>query len=1231
MHKNMHKKWISNMGNEYNVIESATIKCACGGAVTLTSTAKVERINGAKPLYLTDIIGAPVACPRSKNPCSVVASISMAGTEANVNSTDKHFLLRTDGFSTNKGRGVVLSNPGQGTSKISKIPNVENIVIKEDEPLEKVLKEEKQTQYKKKYALYFLRRSEEIYKPLRPTRAFLKAKETFLSKNDVLEIEDNIHVHTFAYIYITQNNKTKEYKVISRGTLYKETIEEIFFENTKTNIKYNYIPIEEDSNIDISYSSIKLITPEDIIKLKRLSVNPKQPDKKDYFYLKESTGINENEFTKKDIETQKKFKQDNNGKQKRLNILCLIDDVLGEIEDMYVKYHTNYKLAYAQNHSIIEGIRKKNEYSYTIANTLNHFFVDENEQTEYDKNIKVLKKTYEDLINILLSNELISSKIIKDNNLAVLIEKDSSTALSYLQETIYIKKDFFKKIVIKNVNQNMFKINSIAYTTEFYKKSHKHAMGHARGYLPKISNFFDFDPSNTKYNIYKGRPEDVLALMIFSIFFSLKFEDLLQKSGKYEQIHKLRKKFYFTLKNTKPMPQIGEDNIRDTKKLLENQKPYKTIFSNKDTLISEYDNLEHNKKLNSFNYSNKTIRFDSLYHEKGLKYYKVNGAKGPKEIISKIAIKLKDKKLEELLGIYKGLENIDKKDYVISAMNIIYLLHAPRTHLDEETNLTTPFNNEHKKLLDFITDLTKKRKALTEENKKFIEKNYQIHDIYNTMQYNLIAHAYLAQKQKNKAIVETFLKQFPTQKVKYELVLPDLLDNNFDEEFKAKANIEEFYETLKGIDGGSSKVGDAIDKRIDSNKQLFKIETNINTHIKSLSFIVAGANTIRLLSGKDKLTVPSTIGLVNDISLLTNSITNTVDKNIELVKSQNAKTLVQKIFSKENIKVTKNASGKAIAFLGIPIIVVSTLFDTYNLAKEEDYDAAFFVTLKSALTLTLLLAVPFTVGVFLLLAIVELAWYLLSHKVIDSKLERYIKKSLFFKDIPFLEISYKNKSIWGKSFKSEILLETISKDKELKTLSDEGFSNIKEIKNFIGDNYNKYKKIFDSSLENELNQMNIALLGYKIEHLNKSLKKSLYTLNNGHKPKGNFKTVVKIDKGLIEGTNYILLVSKNGVYEKVTVTPYEGNTIYDFTKAKYEDYDWNKRGSSEVEKLASSDCYLILSNDHATIKYKVMFKKEYTSEGFAPIINLKIDELKEELLNEEDYKKIEEIKNENKK
>ena len=180
-----------------------------------------------------------------------------------------------------------------------------------------------------------------------------------------------------------------------------------------------------------------------------------------------------------------------------------------------------------------------------------------------------------------------------------------------------------------------------------------------------------------------------------------------------------------------------------------------------------------------------------------------------------------------------------------------------------------------------------------------------------------------------------------------------------------------------------------------------------------------------------------------------------------------------------------------------------------------------------------------------------------------------------------------------KKYQAPYLFETTNQKEDLKQISNDGFNNPKKLVNFIGDNYNKHQKTFDSSLENELNQMNIALFGYKIEHLNKSFKKTLYTLENGHKPKGNFKTVVKLDKGLIEGTNYILLVSKNAVYERVSTSPYEEDYIYDFTKAKYEDYDWNKRGSSEVEKLYDTDCKIILSNDHAKIKYKVIFKKNF--------------------------------------
>ncbi|RXJ90124.1 hypothetical protein CRV00_13985, partial [Malaciobacter molluscorum] len=314
------------MGNKYNVIEAGVIQCACGGKVKLTSTAKVERIAGAKPLYLTDIIGAPVDCPRSKNPCTKVASVSTAGTQTNVKSTSKYFLLRTDGFKTDKGRAVVLVDPGQGTSQISSPPSIESSVVKEEEPLEEAIKQEEQIKQTEKYSLYLIRKSEDIYRPLRPTRAFLKSDDTYVGKKEFVQIKDNVHVHTFAYVYIIQNDKIKEYKVLSRGTLYSEKLQEIFFENTKTKIKYNYIPLYDDTQTTISYSSIKLINKADILKLKRQIIDPKQLDNKNSFYFKDSNSINKIVLTDDDLKTEKKYKVNEEDKNKRLNILCIIED-----------------------------------------------------------------------------------------------------------------------------------------------------------------------------------------------------------------------------------------------------------------------------------------------------------------------------------------------------------------------------------------------------------------------------------------------------------------------------------------------------------------------------------------------------------------------------------------------------------------------------------------------------------------------------------------------------------------------------------------------------------------------------------------------------------------------------------------------------------------------------------------------------------------------------------------
>jgi hypothetical protein len=42
---------------------------------------------------------------------------------------------------------------------------------------------------------------------------------------------------------------------------------------------------------------------------------------------------------------------------------------------------------------------------------------------------------------------------------------------------------------------------------------------------------------------------------------------------------------------------------------------------------------------------------------------------------------------------------------------------------------------------------------------------------------------------------------------------------------------------------------------------------------------------------------------------------------------------MQKMFSKENVNITKNASGKVIAFLAIPTIIISSEFEIEKYAK----------------------------------------------------------------------------------------------------------------------------------------------------------------------------------------------------------------------------------------------------------------------------------------------------------
>ena len=84
----------------------------------------------------------------------------------------------------------------------------------------------------------------------------------------------------------TQDNKTKEYKIFSKGTIYCENLLEITFQDTKHKTITDYIPIYKDSNVEISYSNIRLESLNDVPKLKKLSFKPNALNGKDCFYIK---------------------------------------------------------------------------------------------------------------------------------------------------------------------------------------------------------------------------------------------------------------------------------------------------------------------------------------------------------------------------------------------------------------------------------------------------------------------------------------------------------------------------------------------------------------------------------------------------------------------------------------------------------------------------------------------------------------------------------------------------------------------------------------------------------------------------------------------------------------------------------------------------------------------------------------------------------------------------------
>ena len=129
---------------------------------------------------------------------------------------------------------------------------------------------------------------------IRPTRGFRNSKEISQLEDELLETY-KVYTHTFAYLYISQDNEIKEYKVAYKGVAYNETFLDIYYID-ENGLSLNFIPIEKDSEIKISYSNFKLDKNKDKKIIEELNKVTIKPNNIKTDVLKEFYTSNSNDF-----------------------------------------------------------------------------------------------------------------------------------------------------------------------------------------------------------------------------------------------------------------------------------------------------------------------------------------------------------------------------------------------------------------------------------------------------------------------------------------------------------------------------------------------------------------------------------------------------------------------------------------------------------------------------------------------------------------------------------------------------------------------------------------------------------------------------------------------------------------------------------------------------------------------------------------------------------------------
>jgi hypothetical protein len=1282
--------------------ENCVIQCCHGGTVQHPSTDTIRTIGGNKPNFTSDILGAPISgCPVPYTPCTKVAAVSSAMTETNVKGMNGNYALDVSGCQTDQGAALQVVSRVNSNSFTAVPPSAPDNKVEGEEATEEQKKEAKKKEQKESYHLYFLRESKNIYsdiiyKPLRPCRSFMDIKTYYGTMDTNPLIREKVVPFTLAFVYIKlSTGKIEEYRILSKGSLYSETFLEIRYKDEEHHVERNYIPLYDGEEISIAYSNVQLSQDQGkrsaaFDKLLSVKFDPTDSGKvKGSFFLRTPEFFDENQIALRKFQKQTLYdpKKEHDAKVKEaekegkstdfklypLKTVMTIPDPLGQAEDMLNYYEWDYKNTFSRNDPYLRGLKKANAYTYAVSSQIDYFYVSDEEQKEFDDNIKNLKKLFRDMADEVCQGEFASLIVKGENNIAPLdeiITPAFNTAESFLHEVRFINRSFFHNILegVKSsrthhehhlYNSDEFIISSNGLTCKYkgmldFRHAHDENVYFKRRYESRMKEFDDvnygylFLSENNKerYLPYQMNPAEMLALLVFSLFFSKEHKEKAKKSKAYESA----KKFFYALKNSRPMPIIGEKNIKHTKKLVDEQiHSYAKICKRENKLLETFENID---KINQeLSYDSSKIEapkkvFKDLYVTKGFSSF-VQPVTNPKELLEKAKQLITAQELKTLLQTYGEIKEFDselqEQEYLNTVMGILFTLMENKSRLDAESNINSPFNSEQKHLLTLAEHVTTLKNDIESDGFKSKVLNLPISKHYSTVLHSHIAHS-MVQSEKNKqgfstrqSNAEAFLKKyFPKGKKeeKTDLDLSNLLEQDFDISQESKKTIADYYESLKTIEGFASKAGEAAEKYteaypsssaddIDSRTELGKENKIIHfrdnpayktmlSSIKTLSIFVAGVNVAIGVINYKKLKYNDIFPLIGDTYATIGSFSKLMPKTKGAVVES-----VQKLLGAEEF--ARIASWKLMAKVGLVGIVLSAVYEVQHL-QDGDVDGSVAVITKNVTVAALLIAPSALAGVpgigwvaAIGVLAVEVIWQLyLKDILIATPLETYLVKSLLFHQFDDDDNSLKPiispvgyfvyRFVRDKPYKCTLFAEAVNaRHKDMV----QGFESLEDIQAFIGENQDLNAELFNNALQYELSALKVVAFGYNVKVLG-AINKDYYGMPQ------QLQTIIKIPKEMMQNNIEVMLKTDQEyqhIYESPLtplgkMPPMPEDFTYDIIERKFfrngRIESSNDINGVEAEKLAKKKIYLFIVNRDIAIKYKVKMYCDYYKAEYMP-------------------------------